>query len=68
VRQWLISEGFQGLEGQSIPIMSTELVNSISERYIELYESITGDAFIKRDYTDINEQIESGVNNCIANF
>jgi phosphoribosylaminoimidazole-succinocarboxamide synthase len=48
--------------------MSTELVNSISERYIELYESITGDPFIKRDYTNINEQIESGVNNCIANF
>ncbi|MFT7229557.1 MAG: phosphoribosylaminoimidazole-succinocarboxamide synthase [Bacteroidia bacterium] len=68
VRQWLISEGFQGLEGQCIPAMSTELVNSISERYIELYESITGDTFIKRDYTNINEQIESGVNNCIANF
>ena len=68
VRQWLISQGFQGLEGQSIPVMDPELVMSISERYIELYETITGEAFVKRDYTDINEQIENSVNACISNL
>ena len=68
VRQWLITEGFQGEEGQVIPEMDSELVNAISERYIELYESITGDTFIKRKYTNINEQIEMSVNSCIANL
>ncbi len=68
VRQWLISQGFQGLEGQSIPVMDPELVMSISDRYIELYESITGETFVKRDYTDINEQIENSVNGCISNL
>lgn len=47
VRQWLISEGFQGKEGQSIPIMDDAIVNSISERYIELYEKVTGQTFVK---------------------
>ncbi len=50
VRQWLISEGFQGKEGQSMPVMNKEMITSISERYIELFEKITGDAFEKRDY------------------
>ena len=68
VRQWLISEGFQGKEGQLVPTMSNDLVDTISERYIELYESITGDKFIKRDYTNIKENIEQRVNNCIDNL
>ena len=66
VRQWLISEGFQGLEGQLIPHMSAELVENVSNRYIELYESITGQKFIKRDYSTIESAIEESVNNFIS--
>lgn len=62
VRQWLISEGFQGKEGQEIPIMSNEMVTSISERYIELFEHITGDSFDRRDYVDVEKTIESKIN------
>ncbi len=62
VRQWLISEGFQGKEGQSMPVMNEEMITSISERYIELFEKITGDAFEKRDYSDIENSIENKIN------
>ena len=61
VRQWLIANGFQGLEGQQIPEMNTEKINEISERYIELYEQITGDAFVKSDVSSIMERIEKNV-------
>ncbi len=61
VRQWLIENGFQGKEGQSIPDMSEEFVNSVSERYIELFENITGDKFQKSDTEKINSRIESAV-------
>lgn len=61
VRQWLIQNGFEGKEGQQIPEMSEEKVNSISERYIELYEQITGDQFIKADISDIEKRIEKNV-------
>ncbi len=61
VRQWLIENGFQGKEGQSIPAMDDELVNSVSERYIELYENITGDKFEKSDTSKINKRINSAV-------
>jgi len=63
VRQWLISNGFQGLEGQVLPIMSDEYIETVSERYIELYENITGEAFVRADLTNINERIESNVLN-----
>jgi len=53
VRQWLIQNGFQGKEGQQIPEMNKEYINSVSERYIELYEKITGEDFIKADLTNI---------------
>lgn len=49
VRQWLISNGFQGKEGQQVPDMTPEVVNSISERYIELYEKVTGEKFLRAD-------------------
>ena len=62
VRQWLIENGFQGKEGQQIPEMSEEFVNSVSERYIELFENITGDKFKKSDTSKINARIESAVN------
>jgi len=62
VRQWLIENGFQGKEGQQIPEMSEEFVNSVSERYIELFENITGDNFEKSDTSTINNRIENAVN------
>lgn len=61
VRQWLISNGFQGLEGQKVPFMSDEYIESVSERYIELYENITGESFIKADVSNIQERIETNV-------
>lgn len=61
VRQWLIENGFQGLEGQEMPNMPDSFVQIISERYIELYEKITGLDFIKSDTSDINKRIEKNV-------
>jgi len=61
VRQWLISNGFQGLEGQEVPYMSDAYITSVSERYIELYENITGKSFVKADTTDIARRIEDNV-------
>lgn len=61
VRQWLIANDFQGLEGQKVPHMSDEYITSVSERYIELYENITGDTFVKADVSNINERIEKNV-------
>jgi phosphoribosylaminoimidazole-succinocarboxamide synthase len=61
VRQWLIYNNFQGLEGQSVPEMSDEYVLSVSERYIELYEQITGEKFEKADTNDILDRIEVNV-------
>lgn len=62
VRQWLIENGFQGKEGQTVPFMSDEFVASVSERYIELYENITGDKFEKSDASKIEVRIENAVN------
>lgn len=61
VRQWLIANDFQGLEGQTVPEMSDAYVNTVSERYIELYENITGDAFAKADTQNITTRIEENV-------
>ena len=61
VRQWLIENGFQGKEGQSIPAMSEEYCTSVSERYIELYEYITGDKFVKEDVSDVINRVEKNV-------
>jgi len=63
VRQWLIANGFQGLKGQTIPEMNEEKINEISERYIELYEKITGETFVKSDSTNILNRIEKNVLN-----
>ncbi|MCK5824618.1 MAG: phosphoribosylaminoimidazolesuccinocarboxamide synthase [Ichthyobacteriaceae bacterium] len=62
VRQWLIENNFQGQEGQVVPDMSDEFVESVSERYIELYEKITGDKFVKADVENINNRIDENVN------
>jgi len=61
VRQWLIGQGFQGLDGQKVPEMSDEYIQSVSERYIELYEKITGTKFVKADLSDIESRIEKNV-------
>jgi len=61
VRQWLIANNFQGLDGQTVPEMNKELVDSVSERYIELYEKITGDKFEKSDTSKIQSRIENAV-------
>ena len=61
VRQWLIASGFQGKEGQVVPEMSVELVESISERYIELFEKISGEKFQKADTADITSRIEKSI-------
>lgn len=63
VRQWLISNDFQGLEGQSIPYMSDEYIKTVSDRYVELYENITGESFEKADISNIQERIETNVLN-----
>jgi len=63
VRQWLIEQGFQGLAGQKVPEMSDDYIQSVSERYIELYEKITGTKFIKADLSDIESRIEKNVLN-----
>lgn len=67
VRQWLISNGFQGKEGQTIPEMTSEYVESVSERYIELYEHITGDKFIPEDLSSIEQRIEQNVVSFLEN-
>jgi len=61
VRQWLIENGFQGLEGQTVPEMTDELVNQISERYIELFENITGDNFVKGDVANASLRIKNNI-------
>ena len=61
VRQWLIANGFQGKEGQSVPEMSEEFVASVSERYIELFEQITGEKFQKADAHNVSARIEKNV-------
>ncbi|WP_300704429.1 phosphoribosylaminoimidazolesuccinocarboxamide synthase [Bacteroides sp.] len=61
VREWLMDNGFQGKTGQQVPEMTEEIVNSISERYIELFEHITGETFVKEDTSNIAERIEKNV-------
>jgi phosphoribosylaminoimidazole-succinocarboxamide synthase len=65
VRRWLIENGFQGLEGQKIPEMTEAYIETVSERYIELYEKILGEKFVKADVTNIYNRIEKNVLNYI---
>ena len=67
VRQWLIANDFQGLEGQKVPFMSDAYIETVSERYIELYENITGEKFVKADVADIHNRIEKNVNSFLNN-
>ena len=69
VREWLMANGFQGQEGQQVPEMTPEIVNSISERYIELYEKVTGKKFEKADESDdILKRIEKNIAECLENL
>jgi phosphoribosylaminoimidazole-succinocarboxamide synthase len=68
VRRWLIENNFQGLEGQTLPDMSDEYIEGVSERYIELYEAITAEKFIKADTENISERIEKNVNSYLDNL
>lgn len=61
VRQWLIANGFQGKEGQQIPDMTAEYIQTVSDRYIELYENILGEGFVKAEIANIHERIEKNV-------
>lgn len=65
LREWLIENGFQGNEGEEVPEMNDQIVNSVSERYIELYENLIGEKFEKRNTIDILNQIEKNVNTAI---
>ena len=63
VREWLIANSFQGKEGQSVPEMSDEWINQISERYIELFEKVSGKKFIKNDSEDVLNRVETNITN-----
>lgn len=62
VREWLMENGFQGKEGEQVPVMDDEFVNLVSERYIELYENITGDKFERTDVSNVPARVESNIN------
>ncbi|MBR7183311.1 MAG: phosphoribosylaminoimidazolesuccinocarboxamide synthase [Alistipes sp.] len=66
VREWLMANGFQGQEGQTVPEMTPEIVASITERYIELYENITGEKFVKEETEDVAARIEKNVSDFLA--
>ncbi|NPD46441.1 MULTISPECIES: phosphoribosylaminoimidazolesuccinocarboxamide synthase [unclassified Lentimicrobium] len=66
VREWLMENGFQGQEGQAIPEMTDEFVQSVSERYIELYEMITGENFVKGDVNELLNRVEKNINDYLA--
>ena len=68
VRKWLIENGFQGKDGQVVPLMTEEIVKSISERYIELYEQITGEKFAKPGSENVLDRVEASINNALANL
>lgn len=66
VRQWLIQNGFQGLDGQTVPEMSDEYVASVSERYIELYEKILGEPFVKADVSEIPVRVKQNIESFLS--
>ena len=68
VRQWLIDHNFMGKAGQTVPEMTPEFVKSVSDRYIELYENITGHKFEKADTDNLEERIGKNVLDCLTNI
>jgi phosphoribosylaminoimidazole-succinocarboxamide synthase len=61
VREWLMANGFQGKEGQQVPVMDDDFVNLVSERYIELFEKITGDKFERADVSNVPARVENNI-------
>ncbi|MBP6456867.1 MAG: phosphoribosylaminoimidazolesuccinocarboxamide synthase, partial [Chitinophagaceae bacterium] len=61
VREWLIANNFMGKEGQTVPEMSDEWVDTISNKYIELYEKVCGEQFVKADQSDVEKRIEDNI-------
>jgi len=68
VREWLMENGFQGKDGQQIPEMTDEFISQVSERYIELYEHITGEKFVKSDVSDVLKRVEQNINTAISSL
>jgi phosphoribosylaminoimidazole-succinocarboxamide synthase len=68
VREWLMENGFQGKTGQQVPEMTAEIVNSISERYIELYEKVTGEKFVRVPAESVKKRIEKNINHYLKNY
>ncbi|MBN2237542.1 MAG: phosphoribosylaminoimidazolesuccinocarboxamide synthase [Bacteroidales bacterium] len=68
VREWLMENGFQGREGDKLPEMTQKFVSSVSERYIELYEQITGEKFVKVEAENVLSRVEANINNFLANY
>jgi phosphoribosylaminoimidazole-succinocarboxamide synthase len=68
VRKWLIENNFQGKEGQIVPNMTPEIVSSISDRYIELYEQITGEKFVKGNNEHVLDRVEGSINSALRNL
>jgi len=68
VREWLIDHDFQGLAGQTVPEMPDEFVNEVTDRYIELYENITGEDFQRSDYSNVMKRIEDNVNSFLQSI
>jgi phosphoribosylaminoimidazole-succinocarboxamide synthase len=66
VRQWLIENGFMGKEGQQVPEMTDEFVNSVSERYIELYEKVVGKKFQRADISEVEKRVETNINSFLS--
>lgn len=67
VREWLMDNGFQGKEGQQVPEMTPAIVEGISNRYIELFEHITGETYVKTDTDNIAQRIEKNVTDYLSN-
>ena len=66
VREWLMDNGFQGKDGQKVPEMTEEIIASISERYIELYENIVGEKFVKADVSNVLDRVEKNINSFLS--
>jgi phosphoribosylaminoimidazole-succinocarboxamide synthase len=66
VREWLMANGFQGKEGQKVPEMTEEVIRSISDRYIELYEQIVGEKFVKADASNVLQRVEKNINTFLS--
>ncbi len=68
VREWLMDNGFQGKEGQKVPLMTEEYVNSVSDRYIELYEQIAGEPFVKADTSNVLSRVQKNIESFLAAY